>query len=68
MMEWHGYILVGEAKRPGWRGFLPIFLVRCPVGHGLFLDYLHGFPGEEKFYCPMCFQEKSALFEEPLRS
>jgi len=49
-----GYVFIRYEKREGWKGFLPIYLVKCKI-HGLFTDYPHGF--NENFSCPDCLKE-----------
>ena len=51
-----GHAFYKYMKQPGWRGPLPVYIVRCNR-HGLYLDYPHGFRGY--FTCPKCFKEAS---------
>ena len=52
-----GSIYVFHARKEGWSGSLPFYIVKCGE-HGYFLDYLHGFPGyNEGFNCPFCLEE-----------
>jgi hypothetical protein len=49
-----GRVYLRHDAKPGWRGKLPFYIVRCPQ-HGYFLDYPHGW--KEHFYCPLCMEE-----------
>jgi hypothetical protein len=56
-----GYTFLRWEKRPGWSGYLPIYLVKCRR-HGLFEDYPHGY--REYFICPKCLQEANEEWRE----
>jgi len=45
-----GYVKVFDAKKPGWRGTLPFYIVKCKNCGQYFLDYPHGYSGY--FTCP----------------
>jgi len=49
-----GYAFHHWEKRPGWRDYLPIYVVKCKK-HGLYFDYPHGF--RQYFLCPECWKE-----------
>jgi len=52
-----GRLLVFFAKKKGWTGKLPFYIVHCEK-HGYFIDYPHGFKGwNEGFNCPSCLKE-----------
>jgi hypothetical protein len=51
-----GYCFLRWEKRPGWRDYLPIYLVRCPDCKRLFEDYPHGYSGY--FDCPYCREQR----------
>ena len=55
-----GYAFLRYEKRPGWKGYLPIYVVKCPK-HGLYTDYPHGYTGY--FTCPKCKLEETQLKE-----
>jgi hypothetical protein len=48
----NGKVFVGYAKREGWKGKLPFYIVRCKKHSIYFLDYPHGF--DPYFTCPLC--------------
>jgi len=56
----NGNLFVGYAKREGWTGKLPFYIVKCDRHNICFLDYPQGFEGY--FICPLCFEE---VFENP---
>ena len=49
-----GYAKIGERKYPGWRGYIPFYVVKCKK-HGLYVDYPHGY--RQYFNCPRCLVE-----------
>ena len=51
----NGYVFLMFAKKPGWKGFLPFYVVRCKKHKILFLDYPHGY--RNYFMCPLCLEE-----------
>ena len=52
-----GHTYVCHIKRPEWKAPLPIYLLRCEK-HGIYyVDYLHGFPPNQYFCCPLCLKE-----------
>ncbi len=62
--RWLRLALLGKAflrcdAKPGWRGKLPFYIVRC-MRHGYFLDYPQGWDGH--FYCPLCDREEVPRF------
>ncbi len=58
----HGYVFIRWEKRPGWRDYLPIYLVKCKK-HGNYLDYPHGY--KEYFSCPKCREEIWKEWHQP---
>jgi len=51
----NGYVYLFHARKEGWKGKLPFYLVRCKK-HGIYyLDYPHGYRGY--FNCPKCWEE-----------
>ena len=54
ILKINGYVFVFFARKEGWSGKLPFYIVKCDE-HGYFLDYPHGFLGyNEGFNCPLC--------------
>ena len=53
MLKGHTYL--GPMKKPGWRGYLPHYLLKCSK-HGYVVDYPHG--DWDELSCPICMEEK----------
>ncbi len=47
-------VYIGEGKRKGWKGYLPVYLIYC-FRHGLVLTYPQGFDGS--LNCLLCLQK-----------
>ena len=54
VLKINGHVFLRYEKRQGWKGYLPIYLVKCKK-HGLYEDYKHGY--REYFICPLCLHE-----------
>jgi len=54
VLRLRGYVFLRYEKRPGWKAYLPIYLVKCEK-HGYYEDYPHGHTGY--FLCPKCLEE-----------
>jgi len=52
-----GLVYYAHLKLRGWSGFAPFYVASCRI-HGFFLDYVHGFPGNQYVLCPRCFDEE----------
>jgi len=61
----NGKLFVGYAKREGWTGKLPFYIVKCDKHDIYFLDYPQGFEGY--FICPLCFEEAIKSLERDFR-
>ena len=55
ILKVRGYVFLRYEKREGWKGFLPIYLVKCKKHNIFFEDYPHGY--SMRFDCPLCLQE-----------
>jgi hypothetical protein len=51
----NGSVFIKYMKPEGYRGFVPVFVVRC-LKHNLYLDNPHGYEGS--FYCDECLAEE----------
>jgi hypothetical protein len=49
-----GSVPIGLKTRPGWSGYLPHYVRRCPT-HGLYETYPKGYDGI--LVCPQCVDE-----------
>ena len=56
ILKLRGYVYLFHAKKKGWKGSLPFYLVKCKEHNLLFIDYPHGYRGY--FNCPKCFEER----------
>jgi len=55
-LKLNGEVYVFHARKLGWTGDLPFYIVKCGKCKTLFLDYPHGYG--EYFLCPKCWDEK----------
>lgn len=58
-----GVVYLEHRTRPGWKGSLPFYAVKCPK-HGVFEDYPHGF--DDYFSCPECHAERLAQIQQAM--
>ena len=55
-LQIRGYVYLFHAKKDGWKGKLPFYLVKCKRHGVFFIDYPHGYRGY--FNCPVCMKEE----------
>ena len=58
LLKLRGYVYLFHAKKKGWKGSLPFYLVKCKTHNILFVDYPHGFFPNQYFNCPLCLKER----------
>lgn len=47
-------VCLGKETRPGWTGYLPFYLFKCPECSLLVKDYPHSWPERQHLSCPEC--------------
>ena len=63
ILKIQGYVYLFHARKDGWKGKLPFYLVKCKKHDVFFIDYPHGFPPNQYFNCPICLKEIKEVFE-----
>lgn len=52
-MFWlRGYVHLFEGTCPGWKGYLPFYMIRCKTHNVYYVTYPAGY--EQRFICPFC--------------
>lgn len=52
LLHLHGHVYLYHARKQGWNGQLPFYIVYCKVHNLYYLDYPHGYNLD--FTCPKC--------------